>query len=150
MTFSSAFFCACLAIAARLVAFQETNASPLVDHDDTHPLTSRATQAAPHWVIYSDKWISGENGPPSVNDIKVSSCCMLQIHSTRIFHTFRKARATTSCQRPALLVFLWLTMVIQRPFILAYIRPRRSSSRMDDARLGDSCLHQGFVCLCRN
>ncbi|EIW79383.1 glycoside hydrolase family 18 protein [Coniophora puteana RWD-64-598 SS2] len=25
---------------------------------------------APHWVIYSDKWISGETGPPSVSDIK--------------------------------------------------------------------------------
>lgn len=47
-----------------------TNASPLVDaHDHTGSLTSRATQAAPHWVIYSDKWVSGENGPPPVNDI---------------------------------------------------------------------------------
>ncbi|KAH7890780.1 glycoside hydrolase family 18 protein [Phlebopus sp. FC_14] len=32
-------------------------------------LVSRATPAAPHWVIYSDKWISGENGPPSATDL---------------------------------------------------------------------------------
>ncbi|KAI5999385.1 glycoside hydrolase family 18 protein [Pisolithus orientalis] len=33
-------------------------------------LASRATPAAPHWVIYSDKWVSGENGPPAVSDIE--------------------------------------------------------------------------------
>ncbi|KIK94188.1 glycoside hydrolase family 18 protein [Paxillus rubicundulus Ve08.2h10] len=26
--------------------------------------------AAPHFVIHSDKWISGENGPPAVTDIQ--------------------------------------------------------------------------------
>ncbi|KAI0272598.1 glycoside hydrolase family 18 protein [Gloeopeniophorella convolvens] len=29
-----------------------------------------ATPAAPHWVAYSDEWISGENGPPSTSSIK--------------------------------------------------------------------------------
>jgi hypothetical protein len=33
------------------------------------------TSAAPHFVIYSDKWISGENGPPAVTAIQV--CCSL-------------------------------------------------------------------------
>ncbi|KAI0047160.1 glycoside hydrolase family 18 protein [Auriscalpium vulgare] len=28
-----------------------------------------ATPAAPHWVAYSDEWISGENGPPSTSSI---------------------------------------------------------------------------------
>ncbi|KAH9074755.1 glycoside hydrolase [Lactarius deliciosus] len=27
-------------------------------------LETSATPAAPHWVIYSDQWVSGENGPP--------------------------------------------------------------------------------------
>ncbi|KAI6164655.1 hypothetical protein EDD17DRAFT_360548 [Pisolithus thermaeus] len=33
-------------------------------------LASRATPAVLHWVIYSDKWVSGENGPLAVSDIK--------------------------------------------------------------------------------
>jgi len=63
---------ACIVVAACLVASEGTNASPLVDpHDHAGSLASRATQAAPHWVIYSDKWVSGENGPPAVNEITV-------------------------------------------------------------------------------
>lgn len=33
-------------------------------------LSTRATPAAPHFVIYSDKWVSGETGPPAVSKIK--------------------------------------------------------------------------------
>ncbi|KAF9240657.1 glycoside hydrolase family 18 protein [Melanogaster broomeanus] len=36
----------------------------------TRGLSTRTTPAAPHFVIYSDKWISGENGPPNVTDVK--------------------------------------------------------------------------------
>ncbi|KAG1746540.1 glycoside hydrolase family 18 protein [Suillus paluster] len=32
-------------------------------------LSARATPAAPHFVIYSDKWVTGENGPPAVSNI---------------------------------------------------------------------------------
>ncbi|EIW79384.1 glycoside hydrolase family 18 protein [Coniophora puteana RWD-64-598 SS2] len=32
-------------------------------------IAKRATPAAPHFVIYSDKWVSGETGPPAVSDI---------------------------------------------------------------------------------
>ncbi|EIW78011.1 glycoside hydrolase family 18 protein [Coniophora puteana RWD-64-598 SS2] len=33
-------------------------------------LTARASApAAPHWVVYSDKWISGETGPPKTTDL---------------------------------------------------------------------------------
>ncbi|KAG1740044.1 glycoside hydrolase family 18 protein [Suillus lakei] len=39
---------------------------PLVDT----ALSARATPAAPHFVIYSDKWVSGETGPPAVSSIK--------------------------------------------------------------------------------
>ncbi|KAF9223961.1 hypothetical protein BS17DRAFT_88349 [Gyrodon lividus] len=40
----------------------------------------RTTPAAPHFVIYSDKWISSENGPPAVTDIQVCH----SLHSLRI------------------------------------------------------------------
>ncbi|OJA17086.1 hypothetical protein AZE42_13939, partial [Rhizopogon vesiculosus] len=32
-------------------------------------LSARATPAAPHFVIYSDEWVSGEDGPPAVSDV---------------------------------------------------------------------------------
>ena len=38
-----------------------------------------ATPAAPHFVVYSDAWVSGENGPPAVSAISVcigSLSCM--------------------------------------------------------------------------
>lgn len=98
MTLFSVISCACIAVVACLVISEGTNASPLVDaHDHTGSLTSRATQAAPHWVIYSDKWVSGENGPPPVNDITVCSDVMLHTFNGN-FTTFREARATMSCQ----------------------------------------------------
>ena len=31
-----------------------------------------ATPAAPHFVVYSDEWVSGENGPPDVSVVNVS------------------------------------------------------------------------------
>ena len=34
-------------------------------------LERRATAQAPHWVIYWDQWINGENGPPAVSLLKV-------------------------------------------------------------------------------
>ena len=37
-------------------------------------LSARATPAAPHFVIYSDKWVSGEDGPPPVSNVTVSLC----------------------------------------------------------------------------
>ncbi|KAL4065918.1 glycoside hydrolase family 18 protein [Scleroderma yunnanense] len=70
MSFSSVLARACIAIYTCLVASRGTYASPLVDpHDHTVSLVSRASPSAPHWVIYSDKWVSGENGPPSVDAI---------------------------------------------------------------------------------
>ncbi|KAG1795178.1 glycoside hydrolase family 18 protein [Suillus plorans] len=32
-------------------------------------LSARATPAAPHFVIYSDEWVSGETGPPAISEI---------------------------------------------------------------------------------
>ena len=37
---------------------------------NSNSLAKRATvPAAPRFVIYSDKWVSGETGPPNVTDI---------------------------------------------------------------------------------
>ena len=33
-------------------------------------IIERATPAAPHFVIYSDKFVSGTTGPPPVNQVK--------------------------------------------------------------------------------
>ncbi|KAG6868953.1 hypothetical protein C0993_007167 [Termitomyces sp. T159_Od127] len=38
--------------------------------NEAREILSRATPAPPHWVIYWDKFISGESGPPAVSDIK--------------------------------------------------------------------------------
>lgn len=34
-------------------------------------LSARTTPAAPHFVIYSDEWVSGETGPPAISEITV-------------------------------------------------------------------------------
>ena len=39
--------------------------------DTDHELAARATPAAPHFVLYSDQWVSGENGPPDASVISV-------------------------------------------------------------------------------
>ncbi|KLO18244.1 glycoside hydrolase family 18 protein [Schizopora paradoxa] len=33
-------------------------------------ILKRATPAAPHFVVYSDEWVSGENGPPAVSEVQ--------------------------------------------------------------------------------
>ncbi|KAI6107431.1 hypothetical protein EV401DRAFT_2002800, partial [Pisolithus croceorrhizus] len=38
--------------------------------DSNVTLASRAPPAILHWAIYNDKWVSSENGPPAVSDIK--------------------------------------------------------------------------------
>lgn len=44
--------------------------TPLLDVQ-TREVTRRSTPAAPHFVVYSDKWVSGENGPPDPSEIEV-------------------------------------------------------------------------------
>ncbi len=44
-------------------------------------ILARAAPAAPHFVVYSDEWVSGENGPPAVSQVQVSlrnsrRCCL--------------------------------------------------------------------------
>jgi hypothetical protein len=34
-------------------------------------ILARATPAAPHWVVYGDKFVSGTTGPPAVSAVTV-------------------------------------------------------------------------------
>jgi hypothetical protein len=49
------------------VAAIPTNITRTVDTRDAAILTSRSVQAAPHWVIYSDKWAAR---PPAASALK--------------------------------------------------------------------------------
>ncbi|KAI6142907.1 hypothetical protein EDD17DRAFT_1515648 [Pisolithus thermaeus] len=46
--------------------------------DSNVTLASRAPPAILHWAIYNDKWVSSENGPPAVSDIKVDGHWQLE------------------------------------------------------------------------
>lgn len=48
--------------------------------NEARSILARATPAAPHFVVYSDKWVSGENGPPDPSQIDVSI-----VYSSTIF-----------------------------------------------------------------
>ena len=39
---------------------------------DARDILARSTPAAPHFVVYSDAWVSGQDGPPPVSEINVS------------------------------------------------------------------------------
>ncbi|KAI6126446.1 glycoside hydrolase family 18 protein [Pisolithus croceorrhizus] len=56
-----------MVVAACLVVLGRPNLLPVTEPEEDSNATpaSRATPAAPHWVIYSDKWVSDENGPPA-------------------------------------------------------------------------------------
>lgn len=48
--------------------------APIVELDHSaRDILARATPAAPHFVVYSDEWVSGENGPPATSAINVSN-----------------------------------------------------------------------------
>ena len=40
--------------------------------NEARSILARATPAAPHFVIYSDRFVSGLTGPPPVSEVKVS------------------------------------------------------------------------------
>jgi hypothetical protein len=58
-------------------------ASPLVT-TDLESRKASAVQAAPHFVTYTDQWISGENGPPNVSAVKVLGHILFRELSTHI------------------------------------------------------------------
>ncbi|KAL0953844.1 hypothetical protein HGRIS_005021 [Hohenbuehelia grisea] len=49
---------------------------PVVLDKMARDILARATPAAPHFVIYSDKFVSGQTGPPPVSQVQVS-CHMI-------------------------------------------------------------------------
>jgi hypothetical protein len=50
--------------------------------------SARPPHKAPHFVIYSDKWVSGETGPPAVSRIKVCIRQRLQYYVLITFLLF--------------------------------------------------------------
>ncbi|KII87370.1 glycoside hydrolase family 18 protein [Plicaturopsis crispa FD-325 SS-3] len=66
----AAFFCA--AICAGSVAALPVENSLAGFGDKARDILTRSSKAttAPHWVIYSDKWVSGETGPPDASQLK--------------------------------------------------------------------------------
>ncbi|EPQ57162.1 glycoside hydrolase [Gloeophyllum trabeum ATCC 11539] len=62
------------ALLSGLACLATVFAAPIQEPRD---LTVRTTQAAPHWVIYTDKWVSGETGPPAPADIDGYNTLML-------------------------------------------------------------------------
>ncbi|KZT52238.1 glycoside hydrolase family 18 protein [Calocera cornea HHB12733] len=40
-----------------------------IEHERHGIIARQSAQAAPHWVAYSDEWVSGENGPPDASVI---------------------------------------------------------------------------------
>lgn len=57
-----------------LSTFRPAVSAPLEDTrafgDESTKITARATPGAPHFVIYSDKFVSGETGPPPVAQVQ--------------------------------------------------------------------------------
>jgi hypothetical protein len=55
-----------------------------------------AAISAPYWVVYSDAWVSGENGPPTVSTINVSTGARDALDLSHCSHHFR---ASTFCEK---------------------------------------------------
>lgn len=71
-----------------LSTFRPAVSAPLEDTrafgDESTKITARATPGAPHFVIYSDKFVSGETGPPPVAQVQgynVLCVAFVAVHS---------------------------------------------------------------------
>lgn len=60
-------------------------------------LSKRAVPAAPRFVVYSDKFVSGLTGPPPVSEIAVRVTSLYSIRITLI----KSSRVSTSCAKPS-------------------------------------------------
>lgn len=58
-------------------------------------LSKRAVPAAPRFVVYSDKFVSGLTGPPPVSEIAVRITSLYSIRITLI----KSSRVSTSCAK---------------------------------------------------
>ncbi len=65
-----------------------STAAPAADFEgldkQARDILARATPAAPHFVVYSDKGTSGITGPPPPSQVNV--CVILLLHYYPIFH----------------------------------------------------------------
>lgn len=60
-----------LLLALSSAFFSLVLAAPFGNLDATaRRILERATPVAPHWVIYSDKYVSGTTGPPDVSEVE--------------------------------------------------------------------------------
>jgi hypothetical protein len=76
------------AVASAFLVFARVNAAPTNATaleglgQQARDILERATPAAPHWVAYGDKFVSGVTGPPPVSAVTVClssnlSLCLL-------------------------------------------------------------------------
>lgn len=91
-------------------------------------ILSRATPAAPHFVIYGDQYVSGQTGPPPVAQI--------QVHRAHLIQYIRSPKL----------------LGLQRfcAFILAYRRCLGQGRRMDSAHRRPTSDGEIPVCSCWN
>ncbi|KAF8966247.1 hypothetical protein BDZ97DRAFT_1756668 [Flammula alnicola] len=70
-----AFTRAAFTLLSGLISLVAVSSSPLdfssLNVTDLLPRAENAVPSAPHFVIYSDKWVNGQTGPPSVDQIKL-------------------------------------------------------------------------------
>ena len=68
-----------LSVLASALLFRGVLSAPMGEaaNLETRSVEKRAP-AAPHFVLYTDAWVSGETGPPSPSVIEVSGCLRYQ------------------------------------------------------------------------
>ena len=58
--------------------------------------TDPSSPAAPHFIVYSDKWVSGETGPPAPSVIEVR--VYIHVFATSSHNSYAVRRVLTSCE----------------------------------------------------
>lgn len=105
-----------LATIAGLSALGVVRSAPLDDIPGSNTtsggLVSRATPAPPHFVIYSDRFVSGLTGPPPVSQVKVREFIIRAIAFTAQIQ-LHEIRAIMSCKSiNSSLIYAALILVI--------------------------------------
>lgn len=65
------FALSCLFVLSSMLLFRGVLSAPMgeLGLDVRSSVEKRDVPSAPRWVIYSDRWVSGENGPPAASEI---------------------------------------------------------------------------------
>lgn len=105
-----------LATIAGLSALGVVRSAPLDDIPGSNTtsggLVSRATPAPPHFVIYSDRFVSGLTGPPPVSQVKVREFIIraiapIQLHEIRAIMSCKGIHFSLICAALILLIALF-------------------------------------------